>query len=312
MEKIKNNYEEEIKLIQLFQDSLFQGLEFYNNFEIKNDNKYIIKKSNYEIAENLKIICKEIIYKKWIEKYIEINLRENDNNFEIYKIIVNNERIKLILEKIVNGKTKIISKQFDFNGHLIYKYEDNKNNYILNQNINTMLFYLENFKDKLNCNVFKLENEKFEYITKLPYNLVYEAINYCIINNENELIKLYEEENKKRKAINSKEIKIRKETQKSIEKNLEKMSLVYENSKNIYDYMINILLNNSNINSILEKGTYILNNNKNEEKETIKKENVEIEEISDLELLKKQRKELIELKLVSDEMIEKLQNILIN
>lgn len=313
MEDLKKIYEQEIKLLQLFQNTIFYGLEFDNvNYEIKNAHNFMQKKILKKLKDGIEINCKETIYKKWIEKYLEIKIKINKKDYDAYKIIINTERIKLIHEKYESNKKTILSKQFGLNGYIIYTYNDNKNNYIIHQNVNNLLQYLENFNEDIYCNIFKFENENIKYISKFPYNFVYESVINCSVFNEEDLFELFAQENKKRKSTNSEELKVKKDTKKNIENNISKIKLVYDNTKDLYNNMIDVILEFPQIDEIIQKGTKIVDELDSKENENYNYENKAANEITELEILKSQRLELIEIKKTTDEIINKLQNILIN
>lgn len=309
MENLKNIYEQEIKLLQLFQDTIFYGVDFDKiNYEVDNTKSFMQKKKIEKLKSNVEITCEEKIYKKWLEKYLKIKIIKSKKDYEIFKIIIDKERIKLIHEIKELNKIKVISKQFGLNGYIVYKYCDGTNNYLLHQNVNNLLNYLEEYNEDLYCNVFSFEKEEFKHISKLPYNIVYESIkNHNVLNSE-EIIKLYEFENKKRIAINSSEINVKKENKKNIEKIISKMKMVYESSKDIYNIVIDKLLSISEFDEIIQKGAKIVKEINLEENEDFIYES----NLSELEYLKNKKSELLEIKIKTDEIINKLQNILLN
>lgn len=309
MSDLKNIYENEINNLIFFQDSIYYGLDFYNtDYQVEEKYNFFQRKIEKVIDEKIKIKCVEQIYKNEKEKYLEIKIEKENNENESFKLIINKERVKLICDKIINNKKITLSKQFGFNGYIIYNFNDDNNNYILHQNVNNTLQYLENYKENIFCNVYSLKDNNFEFINKYPYSLVYDSVINCSVLNEKELEKLFEKENRKRKSTNSSEIKIKKDNKKTVESDILAMKLVYDNTKELYTYMSESLSKIPKINEIIQNGTKIIEeiNNELQNKE---KQNVDI---SELEILKNQRLEFLEMKKTTDEIIDKLQNILIN
>lgn len=319
MEELKNIYKEEINLLQLFQDSVFWGLNFDDElYELKSSQKFMQKKLYKKVNDQIEIICKEKIYKKWIEKYLEIKIsnKENIKNYQIFKIIVDNERISLICEKKQDKKISKLSKQYGLNGYIVYKFNDSRYNYILHQNVNNSLQYLEDFKENLESSVFKLEKDGIVYVSNFPYNLIYDAIVNCNVLSDRELFNIFEMENMKRKSIDSNTIQLKKITEYEKHHCESNINLVYEKTKDLYNYMINTILKNPEIDVIVQKGANVINqlNNSDEQKSanvTSSLNNI-IDEVTELRMLKNQKLELIEIKKSTKDMINRLKEILIS
>ena len=156
--------------------------------------------------------------------------------------------------------------------------------------------------NKLKNNVFIL-SDNVKYFFKIPYSLIYDAIIDAKVGSDNELNKLFELENKKRKSINSKEITKEEEDNKIIENYISKINLVKNNTSGLYNNIIDNLLKSEQFNYLLNKE--IENKNLDE-----KIEDNEISNYSDLEILFMQKKELIEIKNSTSDIIKKLKNVI--
>ena len=302
MENIIEKFKNEKKLIENVLNLTFINFGFEKQeYIIKNEKK--IKNFFKELEEGFEINLKEIIDKNYFEKILEITKYYNKKDYEKYKIIINNTRVILIVEKYMSSKKIIISKQFEEYNKLIYTYIDSENNLILYQNINNLLGYIELFEgNDLKCNIFKI-NENVEYISKFPYNLVYNSINNNEIKTKEDFINYFELENKKRKSINAKEIEEEKEDKNNIERYINKINLVINSSKNIYSNFVNNLLKYELFNYLSNKENKLLENNKSEITEGISN-------YTDLEILVMQKKELIEIKNSTSDILKKLKNVL--
>lgn len=302
MENILEIYENEKELIKNILNLTFINFGFdKQDYIIKNNIK--IKKLFKELDDGYEISFKEIINKNYSEKKLEICKYYNKKDYEKYKIIINNERVQLFSEKYKSNKKINLSKQYSKNYQIIYSYFDDENKIILHENKKNLLGYIDMFdNNKLKNNVFIL-SDNVKYFFKIPYSLIYDAIIDAKVGSDNELNKLFELENKKRKSINSKEITKEEEDNKIIENYISKINLVKNNTSGLYNNIIDNLLKSEQFNYLLNKE--IENKNLDE-----KIEDNEISNYSDLEILFMQKKELIEIKNSTSDIIKKLKNVI--
>lgn len=296
MNKLEEVYLKENDILNSFIQSFFKGIEFDKIDFVKNNlKKYSLKKLYEELDDGIEINCKELISKNYFEKKLEIYKYHNKKDYDRCEIVINNERSQIFYKIYKSKKSTIISKQFSNNGQIISMYIDSEKKYILHQNKNSNLEYIDTFEynSNLNCNIFKTdENNNIEYISKFPYNFIYKSIVLGNYNNENELYDFFEKENKKRKSLDINLLSLEIDDKKIIDEYTKNINFVKENINNLFDNLFANLLNLPQIQEILR------NNNIEDIEEN--------KNLSELEILKKQKNELIEIKDRTNEIIKKL------
>lgn len=300
MENLKKEYEDSKISLENTLQLLINQLKFdEEKYQVKTTNQIKSKCLKKELEDGIEITIKEIIRKNSSQIDVIIDKYYNKKDFDRFIIHDDSERISLTLEKYKTNKMKKMIKEYTKFGQIITLYSDQDNFEILHQNKNSEIMYLDEFQEsKFNTNLF-MNKEGIKYISRFPYDFAYESVVLGNIQNEEELTKKFEFFNYKRKSVNAALLSLNVDHKKIIEERIEKISFICSETENMINDLIKIL-------------SYIkIDDSGNKEQEEKGESHLQEENniMSELEILKNEKKEFQEIEKKTLEIIEKLTKV---